>query len=142
MNKNKGRPTKYRSEMCLILEEMMSEGASQFEVIAELGICEDTFYRWKQENEEFSESVARGRVLSQAWWERMGRLNLENTKFNYRGWYMNMKNRFHWSDKPDVKNEGNTTIIVKSAIPHYPGEQDEEGYEGVKVDDNAWLDNE
>ena len=76
--------------MCLILEELMSEGASQFEVIAELGICEDTFYRWKQENEEFSESVARGRVLSQAWWERMGRLNLENTKFNYRGWYMNM----------------------------------------------------
>ena len=41
---------------------------------------------------------------------------------------MNMKNRFQWSDKQDVKNEGNTTIIVKSAIPHYPGEQDEEGY--------------
>ena len=99
MKKSNGRPTKYRSEMCLILEELMSEGASQFEVIAELGICEDTFYRWKQENEEFSESVARGRVLSQAWWERIGRLNLENTKFNYRGWYMNMKNRFNWSDK-------------------------------------------
>ena len=95
MNKNKGRPTKYRSEMCSVLEEMMREGASHIEVMAEIDVCEDTFYRWKNENEEFSESIARGKLLSQAWWERMGRVNLENSKFNYRGWYMNMKNRFH-----------------------------------------------
>ena len=128
MDKNKGRPTKYRSEMCTILEAMMREGASHIEVIAEIGICEDTFYRWKKENEEFSESVARGKLLSQAWWERMGRVNLENTKFNYRGWYMNMKNRFQWSDKQDVKRDEVKTVIFHSPIPHYPGEQDEEGY--------------
>ena len=46
--------------MCTILEEMMREGASQIEVMAEIDITEDTFYRWKKENEEFSESVARG----------------------------------------------------------------------------------
>ena len=76
MNKKQGRPTKYRSEMCAILEEMMREGASQIEVMAEIDITEDTFYRWKKENEEFSESVARGKLLSQAWWERIGRINL------------------------------------------------------------------
>ena len=129
MNKSNGRPTKYRSKMCLILEQLMSEDASQFEVIAELGICEDTFYRWKQENEEFSESVARGRVLSQAWWERIGRLNLENTKFNYRGWYMNMKNRFNWSDKKEFNNEGSITVMVDTGISRSPGQDD----------DNAWL---
>ena len=129
MKKSNGRPTKYRSEMCLILEELMSEGASQFEVIAELGICEDTFYRWKQENDEFSESVARGRVLSQAWWERIGRLNLENTKFNYWGWYMNMKNRFNWSDKKEFNNEGSITVMVDTGISRSPGQDD----------DNAWL---
>ena len=128
MNKSKGRPTKYRSEMCSILEGMMREGASQIEVMAEIDVCEDTFYRWKNENEEFSESIARGKLLSQAWWERMGRVNLENSKFNYRGWYMNMKNRFHWTDKKDLKKNEVTTVLIHSAIPHYPGEQDEEGY--------------
>ena len=47
--------------MCSILEAMMREGASQIEVMAEIDVCEDTFYRWKKENEEFSESVARGK---------------------------------------------------------------------------------
>ena len=122
MNKKQGRPTKYRSEMCAVLEEMMREGASQIEVMAEIDITEDTFYRWKKENEEFSESVARGKLLSQAWWERMGRVNLENTKFNYRGWHMNMKNRFKWTDKPEVNNEGNITIVMDTGIDHYPGE--------------------
>ena len=128
MNKKQGRPTKYRSEMCTILEEMMREGASQIEVMAEIDITEDTFYRWKKENEEFSESVARGKLLSQAWWERIGRVNLENTKFNYRGWYMNMKNRFQWTDKTDIKRDEIKTVLIHSPIPHYPGEQDEEGY--------------
>ena len=43
---------------------------------------------------------------------------------------MNMKNRFLWSDKPENEEDKNVTIIVKSPIPHYPGEQDEEGYKG------------
>jgi hypothetical protein len=128
MNTKQGRPTKYRSEMCAILEEMMREGASQIEVMAEIDITEDTFYRWKRENVEFSESVARGKLLSQAWWERIGRVNLENTKFNYRGWYMNMKNRFQWTDKQDIKRDEVKTVLIHSRIPHYPGEQDEEGY--------------
>ena len=128
MEKQMGRPTKYKPEMCKTVVELMSEGASQYEVLATLGISEDTFYRWKKENEEFSESVERGKLLSQAWWERMGRVNLENTKFNYRGWYMNMKNRFQWTDKQDIKRDEVKTVIFHSPIPHYPGEQDEEGY--------------
>ena len=50
MIKKQGRPTKYRSEMCAVLEEMMREGASQIEVMAEIDITEDTFYRWKRKN--------------------------------------------------------------------------------------------
>ena len=38
MDKKKGRPTKYRSEMCTILEAMMREGASHIEVIAEFDL--------------------------------------------------------------------------------------------------------
>ena len=56
MNKKQGRPTKYRSEMCNILEEMMREGASQIEVMAKLNITKETFNKWIIEHDEFSES--------------------------------------------------------------------------------------
>ena len=125
-----GRPTKYKKEMCETVIELMTEGASQFEVLAALGICEDTFYRWKKENKEFSESIKRGVQLSQAWWERKGRISLDDRQFNSSLWYMNMKNRFKWADKQEVKNDGNITIVMDTGIDHYPGEQDEEGYQG------------
>ena len=120
-----GRPTKYKPEMCETVIELMKEGASQYEVLATLGISEDTFYRWKKENEEFSESIKRGSQLSQAWWEKKGRISLDDRQFNSTLWYMNMKNRFKWADKQEVKNEGNVTIVMDTGIDHYPGEQAE-----------------
>ena len=130
MVREMGRPTKYKPEMCETVIELMKEGASQYEVLATLGISEDTFYRWKKENEEFSESIKRGSQLSQAWWEKKGRISLDDRQFNSTLWYMNMKNRFKWADKQEVKNEGNITIVMDTGIDHYPGEQDEEGYQG------------
>ena len=41
---------------------------------------------------------------------------------------MNMKNRFQWTDKTDIKRDEIKTVLIHSSIPHYPGEQDEEGY--------------
>ena len=112
MVREMGRPTKYKPEMCETVIELMKEGASQYEVLATLGISEDTFYRWKKENEEFSESIKRGSQLSQAWWEKKGRISLDDRQFNSTLWYMNMKNRFKWADKQEVKNEGNITIVM------------------------------
>jgi len=123
------RPTKYKPEMCKVVIELMKEGASQEEVCGHLDISRETFYRWKEENKEFSDTVKRGIQLSQGWWEREGRISLRDRDFSYTGWYMNMKNRFKWADKQEIKNEGNVTIVVDTGIPHYPGEQDEEGYE-------------
>ena len=130
MVRDMGRPTKYKKEMCETVIELMREGASQDEVIGHLDISRETFYRWKEENEEFSDSIKRGVRLSQTWWERQGRISLKDREFNYTGWYMNMKNRFRWADKQEVKNEGNITIVMDTGIDHYPGEQDEEGYQG------------
>jgi hypothetical protein len=124
------RPTKYKPSMCKVVIDLMQEGASQQEVLAVLDISNDTFYRWKKENEEFSETIKRGVQLSQGWWERQGRVSLKDREFNYTGWYMNMKNRFKWADKQEVKQEGNITIVMDTGIDHYPGEQDEDGYEG------------
>lgn len=100
------RPTKYEESMCKVVVDMMTEGASKVEVCAELGICYDTFLDYQEKHAKFSESVKKGDQLSAAWWERQGRLSLKDKEFSYTGWYMNMKNRFGWADKQEVKHSG------------------------------------
>ena len=77
-----GRPTKYNKSMLPVIIELMEQGASQCEVCAELGICEQTLTRWCKASEgdyipEFSEAIKAGTRLSAAWWERNGRINLQ-----------------------------------------------------------------
>jgi len=112
-----GRPSKYKPAMCKYIIELMEQGASKTEVAAGLGISKSTLMEWQNPesvyyNKKFSDSIKRGEQLSEAWWERQGRMSLEEKDFNYVGWYMNMKNRFGWRDKVDI----NTKIKVKTKI--------------------------
>lgn len=88
--------------------KMMSEGASQFEVQAYLDISDCTFYRLCKEEKDFSSTITRGRRLGHAWWEKKGRKNLSNPKFQHQLWFLNMKNRFtnNWRDRKEVGHDG------------------------------------
>jgi hypothetical protein len=96
---NKSRPTKYRPYMCDMAIELMQNGASHREVASRLMISRSTYYRWRRDKDDFHDAIEMGYIYSCAWWERQGRINLCNKNFNYRLWFINMRNRFGWSSR-------------------------------------------
>ncbi len=117
-----GRPTKYDPAMCEQVIELMREGYAKVEVAAELGICKDTLNEWTNDSTkpEFSAAIKLGSQLSEAWWMKKGRINLENREFNPTLWYMNMKNRHGWRDRIEEKSE-------RTMITRYPDATDIKG---------------
>jgi len=111
----RGRPTKYDPETMLpIIELEMSEGAALVEIAALLGISRDTLNEWRKDPEKqvFSDAVENGILLSEAWWTRTGRKSLRDKEFNYHGYGFQMKNRFNWADKKEVKHEGESSRVI------------------------------
>ena len=111
-----GRPKKTLKDLpknwkSIILRNM-KVGASKQEIKLELSISNDLFERFFKENEEFSETIKRGVEMSEGWWMKQGRINLENRKFSPVLWYMNMKNRFGWKDKAELEHNENIGVIV------------------------------
>lgn len=100
-----------------IVIALYADGASDEEVKAWIhtqrgSFSNDLWDRWLVEEPEFSETIKGGRLLSKAWWERQGRTNLATRGFSYVGWYMNMKNRFGWNDKPKQETSTFPTPIL------------------------------
>jgi len=96
-------PENWKSKMITLAEQ----GASDVElrVTALDGICHETWIRLIAEEYEFSETVKRCGDKCRVWWEANGRCNLKDKDFNPTLWYMNMKNRFGWADKKEIKQE-------------------------------------
>lgn len=101
---------------------LYSEGGDDVEVKALIATnsegrvkaSNDLWDRWLIEEEVFSETIKEGRILSNAWWNRQGRKNLQNKDFSFTGWYMNMKNRFSWAD--------NSSVTIKQEQPLFGNE--------------------
>jgi len=108
-----GRPKKEVSELWdgwyKDILELYEMGASDVEVKAliytKLGsFSNDLWDRWLKEEPEFSETIKVGKLISESWWQKKGRTELGNKEFSYTGWYMNMKNRFKWTDRQETEN--------------------------------------
>lgn len=117
MTRKVGRPTKYKPEYCKKIVEIMSQGASLCEVAAELNVEQDTLNNWTKEHKEFFGAKKRGIELSKSWWEKHGRIQLENPKFNATLWYMNMKNRFGWRDKQEINANVSGDVTFRIEYP-------------------------
>lgn len=74
------------------------------------------WFRWLEEEPEFAEVINTGRILSQSWWEEHAKQNLYNKDFNAPLWYMNMKNRFGWSDTQKIDHTSGGEKISISLV--------------------------
>ena len=100
--------------------EEMKQGASIKEVAVILGVARTVIYQWMDdekwcntaEKKEFLDTIKKGVEESEAWWEREGRQNIHNKDFNAVSWYMNMRNRFGWSDNININQT--TTIKIQA----------------------------
>ena len=98
------------NEWYKVILSLYEDGSSDVEIKAMIyhwrgSFSNDLWERWLKEEPEFSETIKIGKILSEAWWTKTGRKNLSNKDFSYTGWYMNMKNRFGWSDKVENKTD-------------------------------------
>lgn len=104
--------------------DLYSQGASDVEIKAQIFKLTGTFSeglwtRWLKEEPIFSKTINTGRMMAQAWWENHGRGNLVDAhmgdRFNNTLWYMNMKNRYKWADRQEVKQEGAVGFVVTAS---------------------------
>jgi len=105
---------------------MYAEGAGDVEVMKKIiewtgSFSRDLWDRWIKDEERFGRVIAMGNILSNAWWERNGRINIENKAFNSGLWYMNMKNRFGWADTQNIEHKGSIEHIGVVRLPHKKG---------------------
>ena len=107
------RPTTYKPEYCEQVIELGRQGMSVVEMAADLGVHRETLEEnWPAAHPEFSEAFTRAKVLSQAWWERQGRLNLLLAPgvgtFNGSVWSRSMAARFprDWREQKGVELSG------------------------------------
>lgn len=113
-------PKIWNEEIKQKILDAYKEGQSDIAAIVTLDITKETFYKLVRADKEslgeieldFVDSIKKGRALSQAWWEEMGRKGTIGAidSFNNGAFVFNMKNRFKakgydsiWADKQDLE---------------------------------------
>jgi len=106
---SKGRPRIELKDLPDKWEEsiinLAKKGGSIVEIAVELDISRKTLYNLSERDEYFLHTIKKCKRYCEAWWLGKGRTELDNRDFSYTGWYMNMKNRFGWADKKEIKEE-------------------------------------
>ena len=130
-----GRKTKYTSDFLPVILDLYRQGKSDAYICAELDITRATFYDWYKNKKAFSDTVNKGRLLSQQWWENLGQsLSLgvradkdgkeKPSKGNGRVYMFNMINRFKddWQSAPEKQVTESNLEALRETITSALGE--------------------
>ena len=113
-----GRPSKYKPEYCTAILVHMRQGLSKESFAALVDVDRDTIKEWAKVHPEFSAAVKRGEALSLLFWEREGIAGMwEGKIFNAAVWFINMKNRFGWADKPQEGVGSGSKTVQLAYLP-------------------------
>lgn len=106
-----GRPSKYKEEYCQMIIDHMKRGLSIESFAGVVGVHKDTIYEWKEVHPEFSDALKQGEAQSLLFWELLGidGANGKIPNFSASSFIFNMKNRFDWKDKKEIKSETKVT---------------------------------
>ena len=125
-----GRHTKYTPDMLPKILEIYVNGDTDSDVCAILGISRDTFYRWYKTKKAFSDTVNKGRLASEYWWNRLGKSLAAGTTIdpqtrqrikctgNGRVWNFIMINRFRqdYQNAPERQATTDSLDAIREAI--------------------------
>jgi len=92
--KLKTRPSKYLPEMDEYVIFLGKRGYSIKQIASMLDVSWRTLYDWADENEGFSQALARAREGAQNWWETIGQSALFAERFNTFIWNKIVSSRF------------------------------------------------
>lgn len=99
--------------------ELGRTGASKVEIAVELDVDRKSLDRWAEAHPEFCRALTRAIELSQVWWERKGRENLEADRFQASMWSRSMAARFpdDWREKQDIDMNAKVAVTeIKRTI--------------------------
>lgn len=133
-------PKIWNKEIKQKILDAYKEGQSDIAIMIILNTSRETFYkllRTDKENLEpqeldFLDTIKTGRLLSQQWWEEIGRKGTigEMDSFNNGAFVFNMKNRFKpkgydstWADKVETHNTNSNSEKVDVQINLSPEEK-------------------
>lgn len=95
----------------------MSRGCSQVELALEIGVMPYMINKWKNVFPSFKQACDEGYKLSEAWWFKVGRANLANSKFNNNLYANQMATRFGHSTKT-VNHKGTVGVNHTGTVSH------------------------
>lgn len=121
IKKKRGPESRYSSDMCDKIVEIASEGGHVAEMMIALGISsKETFYKWQNENPEFKEAYGLSKLVSQAYYEKLGLQGATGQipNFNASTYALIMNNKF--SDEYKRSGSGSHTEITVNTLNMTP----------------------
>ncbi len=125
-----GRPSLYKPEMCEKILDLMSEGKTDTQTCAMLGISVDSLARYRRQYPELAEAYQKGKLLQQAAWETLGMQGITGAikGFNATTYIFMMSNLF----KTSYTQRADTAVNVNLVNNAVGGLSNEELAEKIK----------
>lgn len=134
MPKRSSWNAKYDPSWCELVLAFGSEGMTRREIALELRIGKSTLYSYIEKHPAFAAALDEADYLSQAWWEKQGRLGINRgvQSFNAVAFQFMMKNRFKadYQDASKVEHDIGSGFLkfmdaarkgeFKTPKPEYP----------------------